>query len=114
MVTVHGDIDETAARHLGELLTDIIDGHGNLTVVVDLHDARTGNAGDLSVFAEAGERAARRDGSPTLSDPPEHLRTALRLRVRSGTTRAAPARAARSWNPFPAFGRPSSSAPDPN
>ena len=39
VVTVHGDLGPTRAAHLGLMLTDLIDGQGNLSLVVDLHDA---------------------------------------------------------------------------
>lgn len=38
VVTLHGDIDQAASTRLAGVLGDIIDGQGNLAVVVDLHD----------------------------------------------------------------------------
>jgi anti-anti-sigma factor len=79
VVTVHGDLDPPAAEQLGTVLADLIDGQGNMAVVVDLHDARAADARCLSVFTGAAERATRRRGSLTLSEPPEILYEALIL-----------------------------------
>lgn len=45
MVTVHGELDPQKVAHLRLLLTDLIDGQGNVSVIVDLQDA-TAAAGD--------------------------------------------------------------------
>lgn len=39
MVTVHGELDPAKVAHLRLLLTDLIDGQGNVAVIVDLQDA---------------------------------------------------------------------------
>ena len=80
LVTVHGELDIARAAHLGRVLADLIDGQGNLSVVVDLHDATAVDADSLSVFAEAAERAHRRGGTMRLSEPPAALHRALELR----------------------------------
>ena len=80
VVTVHGELDPPAAAQLGNVLTDLIDGQGNMAVAVDLHDARAADARCLSAFAAAAERARRRRASLTLSEPPEILYEALILR----------------------------------
>lgn len=80
VVTVHGELDHPGAAHLGHVLADLIDGQGNLSLLVDLHDATT-TATDVkwvSVFAEAAERARRRGGAITLSKPPALVHHALR------------------------------------
>lgn len=80
VVTVHGELDHPGAAHLGHVLADLIDGQGNLSLLVDLHDA-TATAADvkwLSVFAEAAERARRRGATITLSKPPALVDHALR------------------------------------
>lgn len=79
VVAVHGDLDVPAARHLGSVLADIIDGQGNMAVVVDLHDASAADAGGRSVFAVAAERASRRGAALSLRDPPDPLHQALVL-----------------------------------
>ncbi|MGH9222369.1 MAG: STAS domain-containing protein [Acidimicrobiales bacterium] len=80
VVTVHGDLDVAASRHLGSVLADLIDGQGNLDVVVDLREAGAADAGSLSVLATAADRAARRGTELSLSDPPELLHQALARR----------------------------------
>lgn len=80
VVTVHGELGPTRAAHLGNMLTDLIDGQGNLSVIVDLHDATATDAASVSVFADAAERAGRHGGVITLSEPPDILEQALRQR----------------------------------
>jgi anti-anti-sigma factor len=80
VVTVHGDLDHARAAHLGEVLADLIDGQGNLSLLVDLHDATAVDAERLSVFAEAAERVHSHGGAITLSKPPALLLEALRER----------------------------------
>ena len=80
VVTVHGDLDMTRAGHLGNILADLIDGQGNLSVVVDLHDATTSDPDSLLVFTDAAERARRRGGTVLLNEPPPTLGEALELR----------------------------------
>ncbi len=80
VVTVHGDLDMTRAGHLGNILADLIDGQGNLSVVVDLHDATTSDPDSLLVFIDAAERARRRGGRVLLTEPHPTLGEALELR----------------------------------
>lgn len=73
LVTMHGDLDPAASRHLGDILRDLIDDQGNLDIVVDLLDVgKISDAGD-EVLAAAADRLVVRGGE-------------LRL---GGTTRAA-------------------------
>jgi len=78
VVTVRGKLDRAKAAHLGFVLADLIDGQGNLSLVVDLHDATATGADRLTVLAEAAERARRRGGAMALSQPPAVLHEALR------------------------------------
>ncbi len=80
VVAVHGEVDMSRAGRLAHILADLIDGQGNLSLVVDLHDATTSDPDSLSVFVEAAERARQRGGSVTLAEPPVHLGEALQLR----------------------------------
>lgn len=80
VVTVHGDLDDPRAAHLGEVLADLIDGQGNLSLLVDLHDATAIDPDGVSVFADAAERVNRRGGAITLNNPPALLLEALRER----------------------------------
>jgi anti-anti-sigma factor len=77
VVTVHGGLDHPRAANLGHILADLIDGQGNLSLVVDLRDATAAGAAWVSVLAEASERARRRGGAITLSKPPADLDQAL-------------------------------------
>jgi anti-anti-sigma factor len=78
VVTVHGELDHPRAAHLGHVLADLIDGQGNLSLLVDLHDANAADARHLAVFAVAAERVLRHGGSIALSKSPDALREALR------------------------------------
>ncbi len=80
VVTVHGELDMSRSDHLGNILSDLIDGQGNLSVVVDLHDATTTEPDSLLVFTEAAERARRRGGTVLLNEPHPTLGEALELR----------------------------------
>jgi len=86
VVTIHGELDTAGARRLDDVLADLIDGQGNLFVVVDLHDATATDADSLSVFANAAQSAHRRGGTMGLSEPPAVLRRALELRGLQGLT----------------------------
>ncbi|MGH9149464.1 MAG: STAS domain-containing protein [Acidimicrobiales bacterium] len=77
VVTVHGDLDVAGARHLASVLADLIDGQGNLAVVVDLRDAGGPDPAAVGVFAAAAENATRRGGVLSLCDPPDLLYEAL-------------------------------------
>lgn len=78
VVTVRGELDEAGARHLSGLLIDLIDFQGNLSVVVDLHDATASDGASAQVFADAAERATRRGGSVALATPPVLVDQSLR------------------------------------
>ncbi|HEX2047118.1 MAG TPA: STAS domain-containing protein [Acidimicrobiales bacterium] len=80
VVTVHGELDMARAGHLGNILADLIDGQGNLSVVVDLHEATTTEPDSLLVFIDAAERARRRGGTVLLNEPHPTLGDALQLR----------------------------------
>lgn len=79
VLTVHGDLDGPAAVRLGGLLADIIDGQGNLGVVVDLHDTSASAAGRASMFAATADLASKRGASLSLRNPPDVLYQALVL-----------------------------------
>jgi anti-anti-sigma factor len=82
VVTVHGVLDDAGAAHLGGVLSDLIEGQGNLKVVVDLREVHAVSPSGVSTFAIAGKRAQERGGVLTLSDPPDILYRALELRGR--------------------------------
>jgi anti-anti-sigma regulatory factor len=79
VVTVRGALDATRSRHLGGILADLIDGQGNLSILVDLHDARAAEPDCLWMLTEAAERARRRGGTMRLDASPE-VTSALQLR----------------------------------
>lgn len=78
VVTVHGELDRARAAQLGHVLADLIDGQGNLSLLVDLHDATAADGQTVAVFADAAERARRHGGVITLSQAPAMLQQALR------------------------------------
>ena len=80
VVTVHGELDLSRAGDLGTTLADLIDGQGNLSVVVDLHNATASDADCLWVFTDAAERARRHGGMIKVSEPPGPIYSALQLR----------------------------------
>jgi anti-anti-sigma factor len=82
VVTVHGELDLQRAEHLDHVLADLIDGQGNLSIIVDLCDvtAMETDAERVEVFEDAAGRARRHHGMVTLSQPPALLREALRRR----------------------------------
>ena len=45
VVTVHGELDRQRAAHLDLVLADLIDGQGNLSIIIDLRDV-TATAAD--------------------------------------------------------------------
>jgi anti-sigma B factor antagonist len=101
VVSVHGDLDVPGARHLGSVLDDIIDGQGNMAVVVDLDDASATDPSGLSVFAAAAKRASTTATSLRVGNPPAPL---YQLLVLTGLGRLI--RTTRHGD-----GRPSPSAP---
>jgi anti-anti-sigma factor len=80
VVTVHGELDKTKAVTLGTTLADLIDGQGNLFVVIDLQYATAADEDCLWVFTQAIELARRRGGQIKLSGPSPSMQSALQLR----------------------------------
>jgi hypothetical protein len=79
VVTVHGELDVPGVSLLDRTLCDLIDGQGNVSVVVDLRDARVTSIDErVSVFADAVERVHRRHGGVLgLNRPPPALHEEL-------------------------------------
>jgi anti-anti-sigma factor len=69
VVTAHGPLDAANGAVLESVLADLIEGQGNLTVVVDLHDVPAVDAAGLAVLVASAEAAAGRGGNLTLADP---------------------------------------------
>ena len=79
VVTVRGELDAEKSTHLGVILADLIDGQGNLSVLVDLHDASASDPDCLWMLTEAAERAHRRGATMRL-DAGVEVTSALQLR----------------------------------
>ena len=69
VVTLAGDLDARTAPTLADRLTDVIDGEGNLAVVVDLERLAFVDSAGVGVLADANGRLRRRGGSLTLRNP---------------------------------------------
>ena len=79
VVTVQGELDAERSKHLGCILADLIDGQGNMSIRVDLHEASATDPDCLWMLTEAAERAHRRGGRMRL-DAAAALTSALQLR----------------------------------
>jgi anti-anti-sigma factor len=77
VVTIHGRLDRTASRQLDGVLTDLIDGQGNLDVVADLWDVKAIEGDSLAVFESAVAGARSRGGRLRLARPPLGVRQLL-------------------------------------
>lgn len=62
IVTLHGELHLRASVYLAGVLRDLIDGQGNLAVVVDLADVDGIDRSGLDVLASAADRTAGRGG----------------------------------------------------
>ena len=80
VVTVRGELDAERSKHLGGILADLIDGQGNMSVLVDLHEARATDPDCLWMLTEAAERAHRRGATVRLQAAPAEVTSALQLR----------------------------------
>lgn len=66
VVTLHGDVVSAVVPRLRAVLTDLIDGQGNLSVALDLRDVQRVDPIAMAVFAGASGSCRRRGGSLTL------------------------------------------------
>jgi len=76
VVTVTGDLDHAGCQVLEAVLTDLIEGQGNLTVAVDLGKA-TIEPEALWVFIVAAGQARRRGATLVLQGAPANTQAAL-------------------------------------
>ena len=76
VVTVEGELDLAGCRMLQGVLTDLIEGQGNLTVAVDLGNAIVEPVA-LVVFIEAARQARRLGTKFILKEPPTETHEAL-------------------------------------
>ena len=79
VVTVRGELDAERSTHLGGILADLIDGQGNMSILVDLHEASATDPDCLWMLTEAAERAHRRGATMRL-DAAAEVTSALELR----------------------------------
>ena len=80
VVTIQGELDAEKSQHLGRILADLIDGQGNMSILVDLHGASATDPDCLWILTEAAERAHRRGGAMRLDAAPAEIASALQLR----------------------------------
>lgn len=80
VVTVRGELDAEKSKHLGAILADLIDGQGNMSLVVDLREASAADPDCLWMLTEAAERAHRRGATMRLDAAPAEITSALELR----------------------------------
>lgn len=79
VVSVHGDLDLPASKLLGGVLGDLIDGQGNLAIMIDLRRLRRVDPAGLEVLAHAASALGAHRGSLTLHEPCAAVRDALTL-----------------------------------
>lgn len=79
VVTVEGALNLEGSALLARVLTDLIEGQGNLAVAVDLGTAIVDPVA-VTVFADAAKRASERGARFILEKPPIETHEALRAR----------------------------------
>lgn len=90
VVAVRGELGRSSSAPFGVVLTDLIDGQGNLAVIVDVGDLeRIGPAG-LDVLAAGARALEQRGGRLTLREPSPEVRDALMLAGLIGLVAAPP------------------------
>jgi anti-anti-sigma factor len=94
VVTVEGELDVAGCRLLEGVLTDLIEGQGNLTVAVDLGKAMV-EPEALIVFIDAARQARRRGTKFVLKEPPTETHDALESEGYGETIEVLPRRASR-------------------
>ncbi|MGH9281246.1 MAG: STAS domain-containing protein [Acidimicrobiales bacterium] len=77
VLRVQGDIDIRGSGLLERVLSDLIEGQGNLRVVVDLAGARVRDAEVLSMFRRPVEQARRHGTHLAMLEAPPDAREAL-------------------------------------
>ena len=71
VVTAHGHLGASEADVLQAVLADLIEGQGNLKVVLDVHDVSGIDGSSLEALAAAVEAATQLGGDLTFADPNE-------------------------------------------
>jgi len=71
VVTAHGHLGASEADVLRAVLADLIEGQGNLKVVLDVHDVSGIDGSSVQALVAAVEAAAQMGGELTFADPNE-------------------------------------------
>jgi anti-anti-sigma factor len=79
IVTLHGALDLSVSAGLGRMLHDLIEGQGNLSVVVDLRDVGRIDSSGVDVLGSASDQIAARGGELRLGEPTGAVFDALAL-----------------------------------
>ena len=74
IVSVRGVLDAQATPLFGHFLEDLIDGQGNLDVVIDLRDVASVDPDTVDVLVHAAGRMKSRGGSLVLTAPKQVVR----------------------------------------
>jgi anti-anti-sigma factor len=69
VVTICGDIDRSGARHLEEILKDLIENQENRPVVVDLRNVARLDPAGVAALLVATNHAHRRGGAFAVDEP---------------------------------------------
>jgi anti-anti-sigma factor len=77
VVTLRTDLDRHACEMLGPVLTDLIEGQGNLVVLLDMRATRTVELEALGSLRLASDQARRRGGTFGLTRPSADARRTL-------------------------------------
>lgn len=77
VVTLDGDLDRAGSPYLAAVLDDLIDGQGNLAVVLDLRGVGRIDRSAVEVVAVAGQKIDRRGGELVLAGASRDVRDAL-------------------------------------
>lgn len=89
VVTVHGSLDASSCSALEAVLADLIEGQGNLRVVVDVGDMAVVDPSCLGVLVAAADSAAGRGGEVTFAHPTDSVARALEVAGLGGAISAA-------------------------
>lgn len=84
VITLHGAFDRTASPYLANVLDDLIDGQGNLAVILDLRDVGRIDCSGIEAVAFADRAIARHGGELALVGAVPAVREVL---VASGLTK---------------------------
>ncbi|HET9443027.1 MAG TPA: STAS domain-containing protein [Acidimicrobiales bacterium] len=79
VVRVAGELDSYTAAMMRERLADVIDGQGNLSIVVDLEEVSFLDSTGLSTVVRAYQRLRMRGGSLTVARPSPAARKIMEM-----------------------------------